>query len=351
MKPRQPKVAVVILNWNGTAFLEKFLPSVLAATTYPNCSIYVADNGSTDGSIAFVQKHFPSVQIIDNQENYGFAKGYNVALATIKDADYFVLLNSDVEVTANWIEPIIWLMERDALIAACQPKIRAYWQKTHFEYAGAAGGWIDYFGYVFCRGRFFDVCEEDKGQYDRMSEVFWATGAALFVKASLYRQIGGLDDDFFAHMEEIDLCWRLKRAGYAVVYCPKSLVYHWGGGSLPQGSPRKTYLNFRNNLIMLFKNFSRLQLLFILPIRLLLDIIAAVKSVLSGNTMEAKAILKAQWHFLKDLPKWYHKRQEDKQLVELVRYPQARSNLTGIYPHSIIVDYFLRGKRYFHELF
>ncbi len=343
-----PKVAVVILNWNGKHFLEEFLPSVLK-TTYSNADIYVADNGSTDDSIAYLNAHYPQVKQIINDQNYGFASGYNVALKDV-EADYFVLLNSDVEVTPAWIEPVVKVLQADESIAVCQPKILAYKQKDHFEYAGAAGGYLDMFGYAFCRGRFFDICEEDKGQYDAYSEIFWAAGAAMFVKADVFKSLAGFDGDFFAHMEEIDLCWRIKRAGYHIMYCPDSVVYHLGGGTLPQGNPRKTYLNFRNNLIMLFKNLPFWQLLLLLPIRLGLDIVAAIKAIIDGQSADCKAILKAQFHFLIGLPKWVGKRMEARRLVKQTKLPYSSENYTGWYSRSIIIDYFFRGKKYFYEL-
>ncbi len=343
-----PKVAVVILNWNGAHFLAEYLPSVVASS-YKNLDIYLADNGSTDNSVAFVQEHYPQINIILNNENYGFAEGYNQALKHVK-ADYYVLLNSDVKVTKNWIEPVIKVMAADERLCLAQPKIRAFYQQTHFEHAGAAGGWIDQLGYVFCRGRCFDICEEDTGQYDDYTEIFWATGAALFIKASVYHKLGGLDGDFFAHMEEIDLCWRAKRAGYHIVYCPDSVVYHLGGGSLPKSNPRKTYLNFRNNLVMLVKNYNTLQLLTLLPIRICLDFVAAIKTLVNGNIAETKAILQAQGHFFRHLPLWLKKRREVAQIVKTNRLNKATFNHKGMYKGSIIVAHFLQGKKYFSEI-
>ncbi len=342
-----PKVAVVILNWNGIHFLQQFLPSVITSN-YSNLDIYVADNASTDESVAFVQSKFSSIKIIQNAENYGFAEGYNVALKQV-EADYYVLLNSDVEVSENWIQPIIDLMESDPTIAACQPKILAFHHKNQFEYAGAAGGWMDRFGYAFCRGRFFEHCEEDSGQYNEVSEVFWASGAAMFVRAELYHQIGGLDADFFAHQEEIDLCWRMKRAGYRIFYHPSSVVYHVGGGTLPQGNPRKLYLNFRNNLVMMFKNLTTLQLFTIFPIRIVLDWIAALKFLVLGAFGDFKAVSKAQFDFFGHLWKWRRKRIETQKLVKNSLIA-AKPNRIGQYQGSIVVDYFLRGKRKWSDL-
>ena len=247
------KVAVVILNWNGQSFLEKFLPNVIKYSQ--EVQIIVADNQSSDNSVAFLKDKFPEVSIIINPSNDAFAKGYNLALKQVQ-AEYYVLLNSDVEVTENWIEPIVSLMQSNPKIAACQPKILDYNQPSKFEYAGASGGFIDKYGYPFCRGRIFNVLEEDKGQYDSSMEVFWATGACMFVRSDAFWKVGGFDDDYFAHMEEIDVCWRMKNIGYQIFIEPKSKVYHVGGGTLNKLSPRKTFLNFRNNLITLTKNAS-----------------------------------------------------------------------------------------------
>lgn len=341
-----PTVAVVILSWNGRKFLEKFLPPLLNST-YPNVSIYVADNASTDGSADFVMRNFPSVKIIRIEKNYGFAEGYNVALKQV-EADYYVLLNQDVEVTAGWVEPVIAMMEQNPQMAACQPKIRAYHNKEWFEYAGAAGGFLDRHGYAFCRGRFFGTTEKDRGQYDYPSEIAWGSGACLFIRAKLYHALGGLDAGFFAHFEEIDLCWRLKNAGYSVWYCPRSAVYHVGGGSLPQGNPRKTYLNFRNNLSMLVKNLPSENLFSRLLIRYLLDIISAHKLLLSGNTADYLAIAKAHGYFITHISHLMAKR---KQAWEAVGRNRISSpNMKGFYNGSIIADYFLRRIRKFSDL-
>ena len=246
------KVAVVILNWNGRHIIEKFLPSVVTNTA-GEAEVIVADNGSTDDSLAFLAEHYPTLRTIALDKNYGFAGGYNRALAQV-EADYYVLLNDDVECTPNWGSPVIEMMEADSEIAVAQPKLLMYDQKDTFEYAGGAGGFIDRFGYPFCRGRMFNTLEQDHGQYDDARQVFWATGAAMFVRSNVWHQLGGLDDDFFAHMEEIDFCWRAKNAGHKIAYCPRSVLYHVGGGTLPKSSPMKTMLNFRNNLSMLYKN-------------------------------------------------------------------------------------------------
>ncbi|HEY0899065.1 MAG TPA: glycosyltransferase family 2 protein [Sphingobacteriaceae bacterium] len=335
---QNPKVAVVILNWNGKHHLEQFLPSV-TRSVYPNLEIIVGDNASSDDSISFVQKHYPSIRIIRNKENYGFAGGYNAILTQV-EADYFVLLNSDVEVTENWIEPVISMMEADSTIAAAQPKLLSFTNRTSFEYAGAAGGFLDILGYPFCRGRVFDTVEEDRGQYNDNIEVFWATGAALFIKSSCWKEIGGLDADFFAHMEEIDLCWRLKRHGYRIMYCGQSTVYHLGGGTLNAESPYKTYLNFRNNLVMLQKNMGIVQSMVVIFIRLWLDFITLFKFLAEGKPANARSINKAHTNFFRNLKKSHKK-----------RTPVNRYNSTGLYSGSIVWKYFVAGKKKFTELF
>lgn len=334
-------MAVVILSWNGRRYLEQFLPSV-CHSTYPALRIYLADNASTDDTVWYVQQHFPEVTVIRNASNQGFAQGYNLALRQV-ESDYYILLNQDVAVTHGWIEPVVALMEQEQGIAACQPKLKSFHQKDYFEYAGAAGGYIDCWGYTFCRGRIFDTVEADRGQYEDPCPVFWASGAALFVKSAAFWEVGGLDPFFFAHMEEIDLCWRLQLAGYKVFYCPGSTVYHLGGGSLPQGNPRKTYLNFRNNLILLAKNLPPSRRWGTLLVRMLLDGLAALSSLGRGHWQEVVAILKAhrdfyQWWWCcraKTPWKYGHSRQQP---------------LSGIYKGSIVWQYFLRKKKYFHEL-
>jgi GT2 family glycosyltransferase len=334
-----PVVAIVILNWNGKDFLQKFLPSVIAST-YKNKRIIVADNASTDDSIQFVQQYFPAIEVIKNNTNEGFAKGYNTALKQV-EADYFVLLNSDVEVTPNWIEPIIELMESDDLIAACQPKLLAYANKNKFEYAGASGGWIDFLGYPFMRGRVFDVCENDEGQYNAVQQCFWASGAALFVKAKAYQQLNGLDEYFFAHQEEIDFCWRAQLRGYKIYVQPKSIVYHVGGGTLQKGSNKKTFLNFRNNLIMLFKNLPLAKLVWVLPCRFFLDAVSAYKGLLEGNGGYFIAIAKAHFAFIKWLfvGRKYSvfEKQKNKQVV-------------GVLNKSVIWAYFIKKQKTFTEI-
>lgn len=302
----QSKVAVVILNWNGKKFLEKFLPKV-EATMPQYASLWVADNQSQDDSIEFLRKSFPAVNIIINDKNYGFAEGYNQALRQI-ESEYYVLLNSDIEVKDRWIEPIIDMMDSDPTIGACQPKLLSYSEPHKFEYAGAAGGFIDKYGYPFCRGRIFQETEEDTGQYNNNIEVFWATGACLFTRADLYHQTGGLDADFFAHMEEIDYCWRLKNAGYKIMYCADSVVYHVGGGTLPKANPRKTFLNFRNNFYLLFKNLPTHRLIPVFVVRLILDAFAGLKFISEGDYKDTWAVVRAHWAFFASIPSLIKKR-------------------------------------------
>ncbi len=335
----EPSVAIVILNWNGKNFLEQYLPSVMASL-YSNKKIIVADNASTDDSISFLQNNYPQVQIIQNPANEGFAKGYNTALKQVR-ADYFVLLNSDVEVTPSWIEPVIRLMESDTTIAACQPKILAFDDKTKFEYAGACGGWLDEFGYPFSRGRVFDDCETDKGQYDDVQQCFWAGGAAFFVRASVYHELKGLDEFFFAHQEEIDLCWRMQLAGYKIFAQPASVVYHVGGGTLQRGNTQKTFLNFRNNLVMLAKNLSFAEALWKIPFRIFLDALAAWRALLGGDGGYFKAILKAHLHFAD----WLLSKQKHSV------FPAKKDGKTGgWYKGSVVWAYFIQKKKTFSEI-
>lgn len=327
-----PSVAVVILNWNGRKHLETFLPSVVQHST--NATVYVADNASTDDSIEFVKSQYPSIQIILNKENGGFAKGYNDALAHLHE-DYFILLNSDVEVTENWIEPVIELMEQSEKTVIAQPKLRSYLEKDKFEYAGAAGGFIDYLGYPFCRGRIFQHMEVDTGQYDDVKEIFWATGACMFIKSSVFKALEGFDEGYFAHMEEIDLCWRAKNLGYSVFYQPLSTVYHLGGGTMQNTNPRKTFLNFRNSLLTLYKNdYSGFRMLKLL-LRLKLDAIAFVKLLFESGLKHAIAIPKAHWSF------YGMKKQRSK---------KSNANLKGVYGSSIVLSFYLLGKKTFHQL-
>ncbi len=332
-----PSVAVVILNWNGREFLKKFLPSVIEHSQ-AEAEIIVADNASTDSSIEFLQENFPLVRIIENRTNGGFARGYNEALNHV-EADYFILLNSDIEVTENWIKPVIGLMEQDHQVAACQPKLRSYYHPEKFEYAGAAGGFIDKFGYPFCRGRIFMDIEDDLGQYDDVREIFWATGACLFVRANLYKEFHGLDEDFFAHMEEIDFCWRMKNAGYKIMYCPDSVVFHVGGGTLPKKSSHKTYLNFRNNLSLLYKNLPERMIIPVFAVRFQLDGIAALKFLLDGGFGDFYAVLRAHLYFYRNFLKLRRRRK---------LFHQA--HVSCIYNGLLLVDHFLRNRKLYSEL-
>ncbi len=334
------KVAVVILNWNGKKHLQRFLPSVLEHSS--SAEVYVADNGSTDDSVEFVRKNFPQVKLVLLDKNYGFAGGYNKALKQI-EADYYVLLNSDVEIKDKWIEPVIGFMEQNPDVAAVQPKILSYKDPQYFEYAGAAGGFIDKWGYPFARGRIFDVVEQDHGQYDDICEIFWASGAAMFVRAKDYWLVGGLDEDFFAHQEEIDMCWRLKNRGKKIFAYPRVAVYHLGGGSLSYQNPRKVYFNFRNNLMMLLKNLPRGKAFSVIFLRLFLDAAAAFQMLLGKPKAGFWNVIKAHFSFYANLPKTLKKR---RQLVKYNRfdYPQ-------VYRKSLIWQFFVKKKRYFSQLF
>jgi GT2 family glycosyltransferase len=337
--PTSPSVAIVILNWNGKKWLEKFLPSVVA-TRYANLKIVVADNGSTDDSVAFLKNNYSSVQVLPFSTNSGFARGYNLALAKV-DADYFVLLNSDVEVDANWIEPMVNLLESDPAIAACQPKLLSYSNKALFEYAGAAGGWIDKYGYPFAMGRVFEDCETDKGQYDKSIPIFWASGAALFIRASVFNEVKGFDEYFFAHQEEIDLCWRIQLAGYKIYSCPSSVVYHVGGGTLPKGNSLKTFLNFRNNRIMLLKNLSFPSNILFAILRTFLDLLSGLKGLLGGDFGYAWAVVKAQFAVLG----WCIFRRGKSV------FPVKRGGkLNGKAPVNLIWSYFVQKKQKFSEI-
>ena len=338
METQKIKTAVLVLNWNGKVWLEKFLPTLEKHSQ--EATVFVVDNASTDDSIDFVKSNFPNIKIIINSSNGGYAKGYNDGLKQI-DAEYFVLINSDIEVTDGWLSPIIDLMDSDKKIAACQPKLLDYKKRNTFEYAGASGGFIDNLGYPFCRGRIFNNLEEDNGQYNDATEVFWATGACLFVRAVLYNEVDGLDEDFFAHQEEIDLCWRLKNKGYKVMVEPKSVVYHVGGGTLNTGSPIKTYLNFRNNLFMLFKNLPTFSLFTTIPARLFLDGVAALTFLNKVKGLEhILAITKAHFVFYFEIPKLIAKRQKINQI----------NNLSGKVDWSILLKNKIKGIKQFSKL-
>jgi len=342
----QPSIAVVILNYNGKHFLEQFLGGVVKYSKHENTKVFVADNGSTDDSLAFLVENYPEVQFLLSKENFGFAGGYNFFFNQI-EADYYVLLNSDVEVTENWIPPIIELMESDKTIAACQPKILAHYDKTLFEHAGGAGGWMDNLGYPFCRGRVFSSLEKDDGQYEDIQEVFWATGAAMFVRGDLYENFGGLDGEYFAHMEEIDLCWRFKRAGYKNMVVPQSVVYHVGGGTLPPTSPRKVYLNFRNNILSLLKNESVGKLLWLIPLRLILDGLAGVLFLTEGKFKEIWAIIRAHFYIYPRIFKIAKKRKLIKNIIK--ENAIGEPNMKGVYKGSAVWAYFIGGKKKFSE--
>lgn len=303
------KIAVVILNWNGEKLLEQFLPSVEAHSK--QADIYVADNASTDNSISFIKENYPTIKIVQNKSNGGFAKGYNDALKHI-DADIYCLLNSDVEVTENWLTPIENIFKEDSKVAIVQPKILDYKQKDYFEYAGAAGGFIDQLGYPFCRGRIFQALEKDKGQYDDVREIFWATGACMFIKKSVFDELKGFDEDYFAHQEEVDLCWRAKNHGHKVMYVGGATIYHLGGSTLSNMNPKKTYLNFRNSLYSISKNLPRKKAFPIIFIRLLLDGVAGVRFIFQGKFNHCLAILKAHLSFYKNFNKIFKKREKAK---------------------------------------
>lgn len=299
------KIAVVILNWNGVQLLEQFLPSIIQFS--PEATIYVADNASTDTSVSFVKQHFPSVKIVKNKGNFGFAQGYNEALKHI-DAEIYALVNSDIEVTQNWLEPILETFEKESETAIIQPKILDFKNKQYFEYAGAAGGFIDKYGYPYCRGRIFDTIEKDLGQYNDNREIFWASGACFFIRSAVYKELNGFDDAFFAHQEEIDLCWRAFNKGHKIKYNYKSVVYHVGGATLQQGNPRKTFLNFRNSLLMLTKNLPKESLYKVLFSRMILDGIAGIQFISKGKFSHFAAILKAHFSFYSLFPDTYKKR-------------------------------------------
>lgn len=339
MMPTQ--IAVVILNFNGKTYLQRYLPGVIRHSG--SCSIYVADNGSSDGSLELLEREFPQVRCIQLAQNLGYAGGYNKALENLNE-DLFVLLNSDVEVSPGWIEPIARLFAQDPTLAACQPKLLDDLNHQKFEYAGASGGFIDRLGYPFCRGRIFDSLEEDLGQYDDSRDVFWASGACLFVRRSAFFEAGGFDPDFFAHMEEIDLCWRLRNLGYRIMVCPESSVFHLGGGTLQKQSPRKSYLNFRNSLYCLFKNERSFKLIYKIPLRLFLDGLAGLKFLLSGQGLHTLAILKAHFAFYSSLPALMKKRKQ------IRKQTGFRPSAQGIYKGSIVLAYYLLGRKHFSSL-
>jgi GT2 family glycosyltransferase len=332
------KLAIVILNYNGRHYLEKFLPTVLKyASNYP---VYVADNHSSDQSVAYLKKEFPAVRILPFENNFGFSEGYNRALNRV-EAEYFLLLNSDVEVTPGWLDPLIRLMDGNPRIGACQPKLLQYNDRKRFEYAGAAGGFIDRYGYPFCRGRIFKTMERDYGQYDDTCPVFWASGACMMVRSAVYKDLGGFDPDFFAHMEEIDLCWRMKLSGYDIFYCGESMIYHVGGGTLHESDPFKTYLNFRNSLITLIKNSKRSNLIPKIFIRFLFDVVACIKFLFFDSPGNSWSVIQANFDTYRRI------RHHLKKRVDIGR---KQTSLDGIYRGSLLFSYYMRGKKYFFNL-
>ncbi len=332
------KLAIVILNYNGRNYLQKFLPTVLKyAGSYP---VFVADNHSSDHSVSYLQKEFPSVQILEFKKNYGFSEGYNRALERI-EAEYCMLLNSDVEVTPGWLDPLIRLLDQNPGIAACQPKLLQYGKRSHFEYAGAAGGFIDKFGYPFCRGRIFKTMEQDFGQYNDTSSIFWASGACMLVRSSVFKDLGGFDPDFFAHMEEIDLCWRMKLSGFEIYYCGESVTYHVGGGTLHESDPFKTYLNFRNSLITLIKNSKRTWLIWKLFMRFVFDLAACMRFLFFDSPKVFLAVIRANYEVYRNLGHHLKKRTKIK---------RENKFLTNVYQGSLVFSYYFRGIKYFFNL-
>ena len=334
------KVAVVILNYNGAGWLSRFLPSVVSNS--PGAEIVVADNASTDDSVAVVKDNFPTVRLVALDRNYGFADGYNRALEHVT-AEYYLLLNSDVEVTEGWLEPMLSFMEKHPAAVACQPKILSYNKKTHFEYAGASGGFIDRYGYPYCRGRLFNSVEEDKGQYDDVCRIFWATGAAMMVRSVAFRSAGGFDGRFFAHMEEVDLCWRMLARGGEIYVVPQSRVYHVGGATLSKGNPRKTFLNFRNNLLMLYKNLPDGELRDVMRTRTVLDYVAALKFLLTGSWSDFKAVIRARREYRR-MRGEYSEVREQNLAAALFPVIEERSAF------SLLWQYYVKGKKYFSKL-
>lgn len=333
--------AVVILSYNSRKWHELFLPLIVeeAKDSY---DVFLVDHASPDDTYEYVSDHFPSVRLIRLTENHGFAWGYAEALKQIS-AKYYVLLSADFEVTKGWFAPLYRALEQNQDLAACQPKIRYYKDREYFEYAGAAGGYMDTWGYLFCRGRIFSTLEKDEGQYDDSREIFWASGGCFVVRAAVYHNLGGLDPDLFAHMEEIDLCWRIKNAGHTIWYIGDSTVFHVGGSVITYGSPQKTYYNFRNSLVLLLKNERATKLLWLMPLRLVLDGVAGIQFLASGQFKNIFAIIRAHFHFYGSFGKWYLKRKQSKLLV-------TKRNTKGIYSKSIIIQYFLKGKKKFFQL-
>lgn len=336
------KLAVVILNWNGCELMKRFLPSVLQYTPTEWAEVIVADNASMDGSVVFLKEQFPSVRIIVLDNNYGFAEGYNRAIEQV-EAEYIVLLNSDIEVTQNWLEAPVSVLDTQPEVAAVQPKLLSERNRNYFEYAGAAGGFMDKYGYPFCRGRVFNVIEKDNGQYDTPVDILWATGACLIIRRSVYMDAGGLDARFFAHQEEIDLCWRLRSRGYRLQCIPQSVVYHVGGATLNVENPHKTFLNFRNNLLMLYKNLPEKELHRIFHYRFLFDYIAAFKFFISGHPANARAVYSARKAFFSMKKEYKAIRTENLQKTTITAIPE-------IYTKCLLVDFYLKGKKIFSDI-
>lgn len=336
-------VTIVILNWNGRAYLEQFMPSVLA-TNYPDFTVLVVDNGSTDDSIDFLKKEYPTVELLVLDRNYGFTTGNNKALPEVK-TPYYVLLNNDVEVHPDWLSAMVEVMDADENVAAVQPKLLSWQERDHFEYAGAAGGYIDKFGYPFSRGRLFEVNEKDEGQYETVQEIFWTTGACMLVRKSVTDRIGLFEDRYFAHMEEIDFCWRAKNHGYAIMYTPHGKAWHLGGGTLPKTNPRKTYLNAHNSLATLLKNFPASQVWYKFYFRLLLDGVWAARSLVRGDFATIFAIIKAHWSIFFALPYWIKARRKTYHSLKKIPAPT-----TGYYPQSIVWQHFVKGIKAFKNL-
>ena len=336
------KVAIVILNWNGQAMLEKYMPSVLQYSK-DEATVYVADNASTDQSMEMLRQHFPGVKLIQLEKNWGFAEGYNKALKQV-DAEYYLLLNSDIEVTHHWLTPMTEYLDNHPDVAACQPKLLSIFDKDRFEYAGASGGYLDHFGYPFCRGRIFETVEEDNGQYDYATDILWATGAALMIRSKDYWEAGGLDGRFFAHNEEIDLCWRLRIRGRRIVCLPESYVYHVGGGTLPKGNPMKTFLNFRNNLTMLYKCLPEEELKPVMRWRWWLDYLAAWEMlILKGNLGDFKAVYRARHTF----KQWRKDFEQDRQAIQASR---VAKEIPERKKFSLLWQYYVKGRKLFSQL-
>lgn len=336
------KTAIVILNWNGIDFLKTFLGTVIKFSSRSESEVYIADNASSDDSVKWIKENHPEVKIIILDKNHGFSGGYNLALEQI-DAKYYVLLNSDIEVTEGWIEPMVKLMDDNPDVASCQPKILSYNNREKFEYAGAAGGFIDKYGYSFCRGRIFDFIENDSNQYNSYIDIFWSSGACMIVRAEAWKKCGGLDESFFAHMEEIDLCWRFNKAGYRVSFIPDSVVYHVGGGALPYNSPFKTYLNFRNSLFLLYKNLPEKNFRRILFIRKMLDGVAALMFILKGSLGSFRSVWKAHIDYYKNIDQLKVKR-------KMVNNLETGNIVPLILNKSIVFEFYVNGNKTFSSL-